>query len=252
MLLQVAPLTLPLTFVPCGLGMQVENGDTGLLTCKACGRESYSHWAGAWSPDDSTVISDSRCTNCPANAICPGNATVVPVPGFWHSTPGSPEMHACPNPAACMGRGLPVPPAVLRHYLLPSPSDNTDPFTNGTTGAAAGAPGGSLAESNPSLPAMLGYLQLCQRSWYETAGLASRTVMPPGATCFPDHLPESASLHGPARAALAAAPLLYMEAQCAEGYEGNLCARCVPGRFLDNNFGCSKCTSVAVSAVVGE
>lgn len=41
------------------------------------------------------------CEPCPVGASCTGGATLQPQPGWWHSSPFTPQMHRCPNPAAC-------------------------------------------------------------------------------------------------------------------------------------------------------
>ena len=45
---------------------------------------------------------------CPANAVCYGGSTIVPLNGFWHSAFDSEAMVACPNPSACQGARGPL------------------------------------------------------------------------------------------------------------------------------------------------
>lgn len=64
----------------CGLGdVTVSTGDA----CQTCGRGFYS-----FNPLNST------CDICVPDAEC-GNSTVVPVAGFWSSSPQSTQMHRC-------------------------------------------------------------------------------------------------------------------------------------------------------------
>lgn len=41
------------------------------------------------------------CTRCEEHAICSGGAALVPIPGYWHSTPFSPQFHRCFLREAC-------------------------------------------------------------------------------------------------------------------------------------------------------
>eukprot|EP00210_Caulerpa_lentillifera_P002965 g2831.t1 len=45
--------------------------------------------------------SKQHCNSCISNAYCPGRAALVPVQGYWHSTPFAPRMHKCFVEAAC-------------------------------------------------------------------------------------------------------------------------------------------------------
>lgn len=51
---------------------------------------------------------DTLCRPCPHSdnrevAQCLGGVTVVPLPGYWHSSPWSSQMHKCLNAKACVG-----------------------------------------------------------------------------------------------------------------------------------------------------
>jgi hypothetical protein len=62
-----------------------------------------------------TIVNDNMtCDSCPSDsAVCayegktteavPLGSIVVPLDGYWHSSPVFPMMHACPNAAACTG-----------------------------------------------------------------------------------------------------------------------------------------------------
>jgi hypothetical protein len=64
----------------CGLGdVTVSTGDA----CQTCGRGYYS-----FNPLNNT------CDTCVLNAEC-GNSTILPVAGFWSSSPRSTQMHRC-------------------------------------------------------------------------------------------------------------------------------------------------------------
>eukprot|EP00210_Caulerpa_lentillifera_P004309 g4112.t1 len=41
------------------------------------------------------------CVVCEPHAICEGGAVLVPIQGYWHSTPFSPQFHSCFLPEAC-------------------------------------------------------------------------------------------------------------------------------------------------------
>lgn len=58
--------------------------------CDACGANLYSISASA-----------TECAICPANAVCLGKDSLVPIKGYWHSHRYSTQMHRCPNQAAC-------------------------------------------------------------------------------------------------------------------------------------------------------
>eukprot|EP00210_Caulerpa_lentillifera_P004303 g4106.t1 len=45
--------------------------------------------------------SEISCTSCEINAVCEGGAALVPIDGYWHSTPFSPQFHSCFLPKAC-------------------------------------------------------------------------------------------------------------------------------------------------------
>ena len=45
------------------------------------------------------------CDGCPDNARCSGKAVLIPVSGYWHSTPYSPIMHECLLEEACQYKG---------------------------------------------------------------------------------------------------------------------------------------------------
>ncbi|KIY93962.1 hypothetical protein MNEG_14000 [Monoraphidium neglectum] len=57
--------------------------------CRTCGPGSFSFDPKA-----------SECGTCPPGAWCNGTV-VAPLPGAWHSSPRSTQVHACLNPAAC-------------------------------------------------------------------------------------------------------------------------------------------------------
>eukprot|EP00210_Caulerpa_lentillifera_P003084 g2946.t1 len=43
----------------------------------------------------------NSCAPCEENAICKGKTVLVPIDGYWHSTPFSPQFHPCVYPEAC-------------------------------------------------------------------------------------------------------------------------------------------------------
>jgi len=77
--------------LPCEGGEFLQNG-----ACVCCPNGTFS----LGSQDMS-----STCYACPSNADCEADV-IAPRPGFWHSTPNSSQIHACPGrTAACGGRG---------------------------------------------------------------------------------------------------------------------------------------------------
>ena len=66
---------------------EIENDET----CEPCPSEKYSFY-----PNDK-----EGCMPCEENAICKGNASLVPKDGFWHSTPFSPLIKECFLKMAC-------------------------------------------------------------------------------------------------------------------------------------------------------
>jgi hypothetical protein len=53
-------------------------------TCEPCLPNSYS-----------LDPSRTMCQPCPEGASCPGGAVILPLPGWWHSTSTSAQMHRC-------------------------------------------------------------------------------------------------------------------------------------------------------------
>ncbi|GMH35879.1 hypothetical protein BSKO_03747 [Bryopsis sp. KO-2023] len=84
----VEDLELKVEIRKCRIG-ELDTG--GGMECQLCSGKQYS-----FNP------SDSHCQVCPPNAICEGSgATVIPKPGFWHSTSRSTRLHQCLSPTAC-------------------------------------------------------------------------------------------------------------------------------------------------------
>ena len=57
--------------------------------------------------------SSGACSDCEHHAKCSGRSSLVPVDGYWHSTPFSPQFHECIIKEACK---RPDREAVLRAY----------------------------------------------------------------------------------------------------------------------------------------
>lgn len=54
-----------------------------------------------------TNSSEYVCDPCPMGGVCPGGAVIVPLAGYWHSTPRSTQIHRCPAfTAACGEQGV--------------------------------------------------------------------------------------------------------------------------------------------------
>jgi hypothetical protein len=75
------------TMKPANLSLQVRACIVGEVTpapdaCQACPEGSFS-----------LNPSSSSCDSCPPGAQCPGGFAIVPLPGMWHSAPGSTQVH---------------------------------------------------------------------------------------------------------------------------------------------------------------
>lgn len=272
---QAEPVRQRLLVLPCAVGAQVEPSTiSGLPTCRQCSVYQYSIFASDWTGDQDIDQATSACRNCPPNAFCPYGATVVPELGWWHSSPSSPEMHRCPQGDACQGRFV-VPEAL---WQLPAYSGiraaMQRPNTPDINAALAvcqsdfyraadragdrqamprwstcrvwadgfGDGGGGGPGSRRALASAWHLMrQLLQDSNGSSSVDGSNGTFPPS----PSQLPLAVRLEA---AALLAG---YMVSQCSEGYDGNLCGRCEPGWYLDQDHQCNKCKSVAWSAVIG-
>lgn len=75
--------------LPCEAGEYLQNG-----ACVCCQSGTYSFGSRDMS---------STCYPCPDDAVCEANM-ILARPGFWHSTPNSTQIHACPGyTAVCAG-----------------------------------------------------------------------------------------------------------------------------------------------------
>ncbi|GMH40356.1 hypothetical protein BSKO_08260 [Bryopsis sp. KO-2023] len=48
-----------------------------------------------------SFLPEEICRPCPKHGSCPGGAALIPVDGYWHSTPFSPHLHECLIHEAC-------------------------------------------------------------------------------------------------------------------------------------------------------
>eukprot|EP00210_Caulerpa_lentillifera_P007403 g7075.t1 len=80
------------------------------LLCELCTEGSYS------------FDTNTDCQNCPTRANCTGGAVLVPVEGYWHSTPFSPVMHDCLEFDACAYTGRQQ--ALMKFYSKQSSGGN--------------------------------------------------------------------------------------------------------------------------------
>lgn len=86
--------SLPVSMRKCTMGEAQSQ-----LQCVLC-------QSGTYSLDPS-----SSCKNCPSSALCYGNFTLVPRPGYWRVSTKSDRFFECPNHQACLGS--PEAPASL-------------------------------------------------------------------------------------------------------------------------------------------
>lgn len=82
----LAALALSVSMRNCFIGETLAQ-----LECKVC-------QSGTYSLDPSM-----NCKNCPSSALCYGNFTMVPRPGYWRASPLSDHFFQCPNSQACLG-----------------------------------------------------------------------------------------------------------------------------------------------------
>jgi hypothetical protein len=78
--LTVPSVRMPVNIVPCPVGWVTTGGRKD--TCNRCPEGLYSF--------DSV---NTQCNICVPNFQCPGEATVWPEVGFWHSAPRSIQAH---------------------------------------------------------------------------------------------------------------------------------------------------------------
>ena len=52
-------------------------------------------------PGTFSIRSDTPPRQCDPNAMCPGKATILPNPRFWHAHWSTNQMQRCPNSNAC-------------------------------------------------------------------------------------------------------------------------------------------------------
>ena len=84
---KVEAVSANVTLRECRLG---ERYNSEGFVCEACAFESFTFY-----------VNVSRCADCPDNARCTGNASLVPASGYWHSSPFSVIMHECFHDDAC-------------------------------------------------------------------------------------------------------------------------------------------------------
>lgn len=142
--MQIPDLVQTVEVLPCGLGEVPK--DAG-ASCQRCDQRVYSLWSDprvsaaqqlrqalaafssmeadgrnydAWLQVQASIARNTSlvCDACPANAECLGGAVVVPVAGYWHSSPNSTRMHECPQPAACRGDKLDTQERILKCQVL--------------------------------------------------------------------------------------------------------------------------------------
>ncbi|KAG2498218.1 hypothetical protein HYH03_003969 [Edaphochlamys debaryana] len=236
--LDIAPLAVPFVLRGCGVGEELAYSPTGvqesrfssgrasspiLASCSPCPRRQVGLKPDPRTPLSASLTEDSVgaeataastvCLPCPANAVCPGGSIVVPLPGYWHSSPSSTLIHACPNEDACSGGAV-----------------------------AAGASGVTiLAEMADVLPGINSTLQLLAAEDDRTlaltacqyaAGRSNITSCRLANVSFDD-------------------PTAYTQQLCANGYTGNLCAACEPGYTGSLDFECTECPAVARTVCLG-
>ncbi|KAG2501446.1 hypothetical protein HYH03_001229 [Edaphochlamys debaryana] len=179
----------------------------------------------------------SVCNNCPEGAFCPGGATVVPLPGYWHSAANSTQMHKCPHSEACQG-----------FWTAVNITDSNT--TSAVTRASSSSSAPSFRATNPETDPRVRGLRSCESLWY--------AQWPPGASVLADPSASQSDMEqgdSPTACLLwgvqAHHPNSYMQQQCADGFGGRACTVCQKGHYTTPEFECEKCQSVLRSAVLG-
>lgn len=234
--MQLPLLNLTTRVLPCMLGEVAREAGT---TCQRCDQRLYALWqdtrgaSSSSSPSTATsansAVSKSTkhaplrlaskltnatfpaCEMCPAHALCPGGSAVLPLEGFWHSSPNSSLMHPCPVPRACR-KGY----ASLQTRLE---ACQTDWYASRELGAWV------LARNDTK--AALAAVVASREAWLRgAAGSAPGALNSTNTSvCMLWGVEEE---H----------PLNYMSQQCVFPYTGNLCATCSPGYALDAELKC--------------
>jgi hypothetical protein len=77
----------------CGVGQHLSKN-----YCACCPAHTYSH---------ADRHRNTQCEKCPEFAFCPGADKVLPLAGYWHSSPQSTQIHQCPlQTVACGEHGV--------------------------------------------------------------------------------------------------------------------------------------------------
>ncbi|KAG2491137.1 hypothetical protein HYH03_010580 [Edaphochlamys debaryana] len=166
---------------------------------------------------DAAQLAVRACRACPANAVCPGDMDMAPLPGYWHSGPRSPLMHACPNEAACTEVG----PQLQDWWQQAAASSGFVLF-------------GSLEVRLRNLDAAHNRTLALAAARRSVIAGVSAAGMPP--------LPRSGGANGSEA---------YVVLQCAEGYMGTLCGACLPGYTATPDFECIPCPSLGRTLCLG-
>lgn len=207
--MQVVLLPSAICVLPCALGEVAK--DRG-VRCEACDKLLFSLWldprAGGRSalelcaqgrrPPPISNITFPLCKPCPANAECSGGAVIAPSPGFWHSSPNSTLMHACPNPKACRQNADAQQLALIECQQ---------------SWYASRVPGQDVVEQMTA-------------SGITAASLRADSASANASFCL---------LWG---ADAPASKLGYMQRQCTHPFTANACAACQPGYFINAEFEC--------------
>ena len=208
--MQVALLSSPICVLPCALGQVAKERG---VRCESCDELLFSLWldtrAGGRSalelcaqgrrPPAISNITFPICEACPANAKCSGGAVIAPLPGYWHSSPNSTLMHACPNREACRKNADAQQQALIKcqqsWYASRVPGQDVVKQMT-ASGITAAPPHADSIHTNASSPCLL---------WG----------------------PDAAGKYG------------YMQRQCNGPFTANVCAACQPRHFITAEFTCT-------------
>ncbi|CAD7697135.1 unnamed protein product [Ostreobium quekettii] len=98
------PGSFNLTFEAAGLRAQLEPA-VGRLSVRDCRPGEFNFTEQSFCAECNrgvfSLLPTVQCRKCDDRAHCPGGAALVPLPGFWHSSPFSLRLHKCILEEAC-------------------------------------------------------------------------------------------------------------------------------------------------------
>lgn len=189
-------------------------------SCDVCGADLFSPW------------SPTNYTNLDAMgrmlAFYTNGARILPHYDAESQAGGSSmRCLTCPRAARCPGGAL----------LLPAPgswhSSPYSPVMHTCLNKEA------CRSGDPDLQRQL---QMCQSAWYSTMPPGALPyTLPDGRACVMDTVATTNNSALAHRLLQEISTVTYMQLQCAAGYQGRMCATCIPGYHLTSGLECVEC-----------